>query len=152
MARGPSTAQFSALLFTPESYRCADGAHPGAAERLLGMSFPLAGDSSDARRPSGITRFACRHKAGTNGRATSGHPVCNDAGMRLKNAERIHYNASICRSDAAYKECENPFSPITRLPRNKKGRQVPGRPGRRITESNALADALHKLHAPQISA
>ncbi len=46
----------------------------------------------------------------------------------VSNWEWPHYNSVINRSDAAHKECENPFSPITRLPRNKKGTQVPRAP------------------------
>ncbi len=48
--------------------------------------------------------------------------------MRLPNADCIHYNSVIDRSDAAYKECENPFSPTTRPLRNKEGRQVSQEP------------------------
>ncbi len=39
---------------------------------------------------------------------------------RPRNVEKPHYNSIIGKSDAVHKECENPFSPITRPQRNKK--------------------------------
>ncbi len=57
------------------------------------------------------------------------------AGRRLvknvPNTKCPHYNTVIGRSDAADKECENPFSPMTRQRRNKKGRQATRTPWER---------------------
>ncbi len=54
--------------------------------------------------------------------------VHTDAVRRVRNVECTHDNSAIGRSDAADKECENPFSPTTRQPRNKEGRQAPRAP------------------------
>ncbi len=55
------------------------------------------------------------------------HPR-GDAVRRLPNADCIHYNSVIRRSDAGQKECENPFSLTTRPLRDKEGRLAPRAP------------------------
>ncbi len=63
--------------------------------------------------------------------ASYGVAVFDRAKTEVKNVpitECTQYISVIGRSDAAHKERENPFSPITRPLRNKKGRQVPRAP------------------------
>ncbi len=48
--------------------------------------------------------------------------------FQVRNVERTHANSVIGQSDADHKECENPFSPITRAPEDKNVHQAPRAP------------------------
>ncbi len=89
--------------------------------RLEGLEGAVRGSEGPAFASYGAAAFA-RAKTGEGGaNGNVGNwdgwmgESMNDR-MNGPNAEWAHYNSVIGRSDAVHKECENPFSLITRAP------------------------------------